>query len=136
MSESFSFEKVPRVMYVKLFPKSTLFSSLCLLSFSSSSPSFDSWMWTKFMGLPLAEVHWNAKDFASKDAKGQQQQQYVFASHPHGVASLHHIGLMMCPATCQDGRSFSDLSPIATRRDLGASVRSLACHSRSHAIYS
>jgi hypothetical protein len=69
------------------------------------------------LGLPLGEVRWAARDFQDPAAR------YVFASHPHGVGSLHHVGLMMCPATCPPGRAFADLSPIATRRDLGASVR-------------
>jgi len=49
-------------------------------------------------------------------------QQYIFGSHPHGVGSWHHIGTMMCPGACEPGRAFSDLSPVAHRRDLAAAV--------------
>lgn len=32
------------------------------------------------------------------------------------------MGLMLCPAVCEEGKAFSDLSPISTRRDLAASI--------------
>lgn len=72
-------------------------------------------LWTKLLGLPLSEVRWNAKDFQNKD------QQYIFASHPHGVASLHHIGSMLLPAVCEPGKTFEEISPVSNRRELAAS---------------
>ena len=76
-------------------------------------------LWTKVLGLPLGESRWEPKDFAKK--------QYIFASHPHGVGSWHHIGPMLLPATCMAGRAFGDLSPVTGggsggRRDLAAGV--------------
>jgi hypothetical protein len=73
-------------------------------------------VWRKLLGLPLAEVRWNRKDFKNKD------QQFIFGSHPHGVFGWHHIGLMMTPAACESGASFEDLYPQRNRRELAASL--------------
>ena len=75
-----------------------------------------SWIWRNLIGLPLAESRWRAEDFRNPSAR------YIFGSHPHGVMSLHHIGLMMTPAVSLPGKAFSVLSPISTRRDLAASI--------------
>jgi hypothetical protein len=85
------------------------------------SPSFGShWVWSfvwrKLIGLPLAESRFRKEDFPDASAR------FIFGSHPHGVMSLHHIGTMMCPAVCEKGKAFSDLSPIESRRDLAAAV--------------
>lgn len=72
-------------------------------------------LWTKILGLPLSEVKWDEKDFKNKE------QQYIFASHPHGVASLHHIGTMLLPIVSEPGRSFEEVSPVINRRELAAS---------------
>lgn len=73
-------------------------------------------IWRHLWGLPLSESRWNKDDFKDPSAR------YIFGTHPHGVMSLHHMGTMLCPAVCEIGKSFSDLSPISTRRDLAASV--------------
>ena len=74
------------------------------------------WVWTWVLGLPLSESRWKAEDFSDPSAR------YIFGSHPHGVMSAHHIGSMMCRAVSVPGKAFADLSPMDTRRDLGASV--------------
>jgi len=74
------------------------------------------WVWTWVLGLPLSESRWKAEEFSDPSAR------YIFGSHPHGVMSAHHIGSMMCRAVSVPGKAFSDLSPMDTRRDLGASV--------------
>lgn len=74
-------------------------------------------LWKKILGMPLASARWNPEDF--KDPN----ERFIFASHPHGVASLHHIA-MMCPAVFE-GNSFESISPAETRRDLAASVISI-----------
>ena len=59
----------------------------------------------------------SAADFADPVA------QRIFGSHPHGVGSLHHIGLMMAgPNACEPGKSFEAVSPGANRCELAASV--------------
>ena len=85
------------------------------------NPSFGShWIWSfvwrKIIGLPLAESRFRKEDFPDASAR------FIFGSHPHGVMSLHHIGTMMCPAVCEKGKAFSDLSPIESRRDLAAAI--------------
>ena len=85
------------------------------------NPSFGShWIWSfvwrKIIGLPLAESRFRKEDFPDASAR------FIFGSHPHGVMSLHHIGAMMCPAVCEKGKAFSDLSPIESRRDLAAAI--------------
>jgi hypothetical protein len=77
--------------------------------------AFSHFLWTKLLGLPLSEVRWNAKDFKNKE------QQYIFSSHPHGVASLHHIGTMLLPIVSEPNKSFEEISPVANRRELAAS---------------
>ena len=61
------------------------------------SCAFSRWVWCDFLGLPLGEVRWDPKHFPA-------DKRFIFASHPHGVASLHHIGLMMTPASCEPGK--------------------------------
>jgi hypothetical protein len=83
-----------------------------------------SFFWTRVMGLPLggrrhatyltandadplAEVHVKDKSkFFTKDGKPRQM---IFGSHPHGVSSMHHIGLMLTPSVCKPGFSFEEV---------------------------
>jgi|Transcript_27332 hypothetical protein len=77
------------------------------------------WFWVNLLGLPQGRVELDEKAAESfKDPKAQR----IYSSHPHGVGSLHHMGLMLTPPVCQEGHSFEKISPGATRRDLAASV--------------
>ena len=65
--------------------------------------------------MPLAEV-------VIHDDTLDPNIQRIYGSHPHGVGSLHHMGMMMCPPVCVPGKSFEAICPGAARRELGASV--------------
>lgn len=83
------------------------------------------WFWTKVLQLPLGEVHAEAfeEEVTRKKAKdGVEPRQFIFGGHPHGVSSLHHMGLMLCPPVCAPGLEFERISPGSGRRDLAASI--------------
>jgi len=73
------------------------------------------WIWTKVLQMPLAEV-WLSDE--SMDASTQR----IYGSHPHGVGSLHHMGIMMCPPVCVHQKSFERVSPGIKRRELAATI--------------
>lgn len=77
-------------------------------------------IWQRCLGMPLCAVLWQDKEFGKSG-----DERFIFCSHPHGVASAHHIGPMICPGICEgEGRSFADVpgADTAIRRDLSASV--------------
>lgn len=73
------------------------------------------WIWTNILQMPLAEV-W------LRDPDTDPSVQRIYCSHPHGVASLHHMGPMMCPPVCAPGKSFERVSPGSSRRELAATI--------------
>ncbi len=74
-------------------------------------------VWRRVFRMPLAEVRLH--DAAAFGSPGAQR---IYGSHPHGVASLHHMGMMMCPPVCKEGASFEAVCPQAGRHELAASV--------------
>lgn len=80
------------------------------------------WCWRRVLGLPLGRVHLAAPREAYEAGPDNATKQFIFGSHPHGVVSMHHMGLMMCRSVCAKGASFEEISPMERRRDLAASV--------------
>jgi hypothetical protein len=88
-------------------------------AYSRSTAMWRGWrfLWTRVLGMPLAEVRLHDPEALSDPTK-----QRIFGSHPHGVGSLHHMGVIMCPATCEDGKSFESASVGSGRRELAATI--------------
>lgn len=85
--------------------------------------SFYRFLWTRVAGLPLAEVRCSAKeDGTPSSAFKDPAARFVFGSHPHGAFAFHHMGNMMAPAVCEEGKSFDEISPGFQRRELAASL--------------
>lgn len=86
-------------------------------SYSERVATWPGWhfCWTRVMRMPPAEV-------VLHDATMDPTVQRIFGSHPHGVGSLHHMGVMMCPPVCAPGKSFERVSPGKSRRELAATI--------------
>jgi hypothetical protein len=88
-------------------------------SYSKRVAGWSGWrvVWTRVLGMPEAAVV-----VTDPAARGGADAQRIYGSHPHGVGSMHHIGVMMCPPVCAPGRSFEEVCPAAHRLELTASV--------------